>query len=70
MLMGVHSCGENISNYNFLLCTALYFQIKKKKKMFKWFFPETATLNDQQRQIFALAKGRGPGERFYKAEAV
>ena len=38
--------------------------------MFKWFFPETATLNDQQRQIFALAKGRGPGERFYKAEAV
>ena len=28
--------------------------------MFKWFFPETATLSDQQRQIFALAKGRGP----------
>ena len=48
----------------------LYIFKSKKKKMFKWFFPETATLNDQQRQIFALAKGRGPGERFYKAEAV
>ena len=68
MLTGVHSCGENISNYNFPLCTAVYFQIQKKKKkrereMFKWFFPEAATLSDQQRQIFALAKGRGPWEK-------
>ena len=31
--------------------------------MFKWFFPEAATLSDQQRQIFALAKGRGPWEK-------